>query len=105
MKRATTVYLYELAWILPSIAIPVGMLAALIVTAFGAGIHVPGEEGRGGGAGGGDAARHDGPLRPAGRRRGRSRPVRGPDGGRHLVLHSQRDPRARRLNGHLRGDE
>lgn len=46
MKRATTVYLYELAWILPSIAIPVGMLAALIVTAFGAGIHVPGEEGR-----------------------------------------------------------
>lgn len=46
MKRATTVYLYELAWILPSIAIPVGMLVAIIVTAFGAGIHVPGEEGR-----------------------------------------------------------
>ena len=41
MKKGTTVYLYELAWILPSIAIPVGMLAALTVTAFGAGIHLP----------------------------------------------------------------
>lgn len=39
-------YLYELAWILPSIAIPVGMLAALAVTALGAGIHLPGSEGR-----------------------------------------------------------
>ena len=37
MKRGTTVYLYELAWILPSFALPVGMLAALVVTAFGAG--------------------------------------------------------------------
>lgn len=46
MKRNTTVYLYELAWILPSIAIPVGMLAALAVTAFGAGVHLPGREGR-----------------------------------------------------------
>lgn len=46
MKRGTTVYLYELLWILPSIAIPVGMLAALVVTAFGAGIHLPGVEGR-----------------------------------------------------------
>src|SRR5262249_37052668 len=36
----------ELAWILPSIAIPVGMLAALTVTAFGAGIHLPGMAGR-----------------------------------------------------------
>jgi cytochrome c oxidase subunit 2 len=45
-KPATTVYLYELAWILPSIAIPVGMLAALAVTAFGAGIHLPSVEGR-----------------------------------------------------------
>ena len=44
MKRGTTVYLYELAWILPSIAIPVGMLSALLVTAFGAGIHVPSDE-------------------------------------------------------------
>jgi cytochrome c oxidase subunit 2 len=40
------VYLYELAWILPSIAIPVGMLAALLVTAFGAGIQLAGDEGR-----------------------------------------------------------
>jgi len=46
MRRVTTIYLYELFWILPSIAIPVGMLVALIVTAFGAGIHVPGVEGR-----------------------------------------------------------
>jgi cytochrome c oxidase subunit II len=45
-KAPTTVYLYELAWILPSIAIPVGMLAALAVTAFGAGIHLPTVEGR-----------------------------------------------------------
>ena len=35
-RRPTTVYLWELAWILPSFAIPVGMLAALAVTAFGA---------------------------------------------------------------------
>jgi len=46
MKKGTTIYLYELAWILPSIAIPVGMLAALTVTAFGAGIHLPSVEGR-----------------------------------------------------------
>jgi cytochrome c oxidase subunit 2 len=46
MRPNTTAHLYELAWILPSIAIPVGMLVALIVTAFGAGIHVPGDAGR-----------------------------------------------------------
>ena len=46
MKKGTTIYLYELAWILPSIAIPVGMLVALAVTAFGAGIHLPGQAGR-----------------------------------------------------------
>lgn len=46
MNRNTTVYLYELAWILPSIAIPVGMLAALAVTALGAGVHLPGRDGR-----------------------------------------------------------
>jgi cytochrome c oxidase subunit 2 len=45
-RPGTTVYLYELAWILPSIAIPVGMLAALAVTAFGAGMHLPTVEGR-----------------------------------------------------------
>ena len=44
--RASTVYLWELAWILPSIALPVGMLAALAVTAFGAGINVAGDRGR-----------------------------------------------------------
>ena len=46
MMRGMTIYLYELAWILPSVAIPAAMLVALIVTAFGAGIHVPGVEGR-----------------------------------------------------------
>jgi cytochrome c oxidase subunit II len=45
-RGSTTIYLYELAWILPSIAIPVGMLVALTVTAFGAGIHLPGVGGR-----------------------------------------------------------
>jgi cytochrome c oxidase subunit 2 len=46
VKRGTTIYLYELAWILPSIALPVGMLVALAVTAFGAGIHLPSDAGR-----------------------------------------------------------
>ena len=31
MQRHTTLYLYELAWMLPSVAIPVGMLAALVL--------------------------------------------------------------------------
>lgn len=44
--KGATVYLYELAWILPSIAIPVGMLSALLVTAFGAGVHVASTAGR-----------------------------------------------------------
>ena len=46
MNRGSPVYLYELAWILPSIAIPVGMLVALIVLAYGGGVHLPGDEGR-----------------------------------------------------------
>lgn len=46
MRRGTTIHLYELAWILPSIALPIGMLVALVVTAFGAGVHVPSEFGR-----------------------------------------------------------
>ena len=46
MAQRGTAYLYELAWILPSVAIPVGMLAALLVTAFGAGIRVPSIAGR-----------------------------------------------------------
>ena len=45
-RRSTTLYLWELAWILPSIALPIGMLAALAVTAFGAGINVAGDLGR-----------------------------------------------------------
>jgi cytochrome c oxidase subunit 2 len=46
MNKNTTLYLYELAWMLPSVAIPVGMLAALLVTAFGAHIGLPGDSGR-----------------------------------------------------------
>jgi cytochrome c oxidase subunit 2 len=45
-RRPTTVYLWELAWILPSFALPVGMLAALAVTALGAGITVTGNQGQ-----------------------------------------------------------
>jgi len=45
-RRPTTVYLWELAWILPSFAIPVGMLAALAVTALGTGITVTGDQGQ-----------------------------------------------------------
>src|SRR3989304_1164000 len=45
-RKGTTVYLYELAWILPSFAIPVGMLAARGVTACGAGPPLPGRERR-----------------------------------------------------------
>jgi cytochrome c oxidase subunit II len=43
MNKHATLYLYELAWMLPSVALPVGMLAALAVTAFGAHIGLPGE--------------------------------------------------------------
>jgi cytochrome c oxidase subunit 2 len=45
-KHDTTLYLYELAWMLPSVALPIGMLAALMVTAFGAHITLPGNAGR-----------------------------------------------------------
>jgi hypothetical protein len=45
-RRSSTVYLWELAWILPSIALPVSMLTALAVTALGAGITVVGDRGR-----------------------------------------------------------
>lgn len=37
--------LLELGWILPSVAIPVGMLVAVVVSAFGMHIMVPGDEG------------------------------------------------------------
>src|SRR3972149_11290180 len=46
MRRGTTISLYELFWILPSIAIPVGVLVALVVFAFGTGVHPPGHERR-----------------------------------------------------------
>jgi cytochrome c oxidase subunit 2 len=46
MRPSSTAHLYELAWILPSIALPIGMLVALVVTAFGVGVHVPGDAGR-----------------------------------------------------------
>ena len=46
MRPSNTAHLYELAWILPSIALPIGMLVALVVTAFGVGVHVPGDAGR-----------------------------------------------------------
>ena len=45
-RRSSTVYLWEFAWILPSIALPVSMLTALAVTALGAGITVVGDRGR-----------------------------------------------------------
>ena len=38
MRRSTT---FELAWILPSIALPFGILVAILVTVFGVGMHVP----------------------------------------------------------------
>lgn len=46
MRPSSTAHLYELAWILPSIALPIGMLVALVVTTFGVGVHVPGDAGR-----------------------------------------------------------
>src|SRR4029450_5853792 len=45
-RRSSTVYLWELAWILPSIALPISMLTALAVTALGAGITLVGDHGR-----------------------------------------------------------
>ena len=45
MKGNTSVYKYELMWILPSILLPVIMLGILLYTAFGHGIHLPGDEG------------------------------------------------------------
>jgi len=38
LKRHT---LFELAWILPSLALPFGILVAILVTVFGVGMHVP----------------------------------------------------------------
>jgi cytochrome c oxidase subunit II len=39
-------YLFELAWILPSVAIPIAILVAVVLTAFAVGIRVPGVAGR-----------------------------------------------------------
>ena len=39
-------YLFEVAWILPSVAIPLAMMVAIILTAFAVGVRVPGAAGR-----------------------------------------------------------
>jgi len=39
-------YLFEVAWILPSVAIPVSMMVAILVTAFAVGVRVPTSAGR-----------------------------------------------------------
>ncbi len=41
-----TAYLFEIAWILPSVAIPISFLVAIVLTAFAVGIAVPGVGGR-----------------------------------------------------------
>lgn len=45
-RRGTyTAFLIESAWILPSIAIPVGMIVALLLTTFLINVHLPGQSG------------------------------------------------------------
>lgn len=39
-------YLFEVAWILPSVAIPAAMMVAIVITAFAVGIRVPSDAGR-----------------------------------------------------------
>lgn len=39
-------YLFEVAWILPSVAIPISFMVAIVITAFAVGIAVPGAAGR-----------------------------------------------------------
>lgn len=39
-------YIFEVAWILPSVAIPVSVITAVIITAFAVGIRVPDVAGR-----------------------------------------------------------
>lgn len=46
MNNKYSGYLFELAWILPSIAIPIGLLVAIVITAFVVGIGVPGIAGQ-----------------------------------------------------------
>jgi cytochrome c oxidase subunit 2 len=46
MNNKQAAYLFEIAWILPSIAIPIAFLVAITLTAFAVGIAVPGNAGR-----------------------------------------------------------
>ena len=101
MKQGTTVYLYELAWILPSIAIPVGMLVALAVTAFGVGIHLPSDAGRIDATKVAETPPFDQPgMVQIGPDRYEVRMIAG-----HLELHAERDPRAGGLDRHVRRDQ
>jgi cytochrome c oxidase subunit 2 len=45
-QRKLLGYIFEVAWILPSIAIPIAFLVAITLTAFAIGIAVPGASGR-----------------------------------------------------------
>jgi cytochrome c oxidase subunit II len=46
MNNKQAAYLFEIAWILPSIAVPIALLVAIVLTAFAVGIAVPGNAGR-----------------------------------------------------------
>ncbi len=46
MNKKYLSYMFEVAWILPSIAIPISFLVAIVLTAFAVGISVPGVGGR-----------------------------------------------------------
>jgi cytochrome c oxidase subunit 2 len=46
VNKKQAAYLFEIAWILPSIAIPIALLVAIVLTAFALGIAVPGYAGR-----------------------------------------------------------
>src|SRR4029453_9413174 len=102
-RRSSTVYLWELAWILPSIALPISMLTALAVTALGAGITLVGDHGR---IDSTKVAEHPLFKDPGAREhRDLARVIRGAADGADLVVRAQRDPRAGRLDGALLGDQ
>lgn len=46
MNQKQLGYLFEIAWILPSVAVPIAFLVAIVITAFAVGIAVPGNAGR-----------------------------------------------------------
>lgn len=46
MNQKQLGYLFEVAWILPSVAVPIAFLVAIVITAFAVGISVPGDAGR-----------------------------------------------------------